>query len=63
MILEIMSQCASWCQIIDIDLKEKIVYANVDLGNGLSDTEVAREKLAENEEDFRKQIQRIIESF
>lgn len=49
--------------IIAIDLKEKIVYADVDLGNGLSDTEVARERLAENEEDFRKQIQRMIESF
>lgn len=49
--------------IIDIDLKEKIVYANVDLGNGLSDTEVARERLAENEDDFREQIQRMIESF
>lgn len=49
--------------IIAIDLKDKIIYADVDLGNGLSDTEVGREKLAENEEDFRKQIQRMIESF
>lgn len=49
--------------IIDIDLKEKIVYADVDLGNGLSDTEVARERLAENEDDFREQIQRMIDAF
>ena len=49
--------------IIAIDLKDKIIYADVDLGNGLSDTEVGRERLAENEEDFRKQIQRMIESF
>ena len=49
--------------IIAIDLKDKIIYADVDLGNGLGNTEVARERLAENEEDFRKQIQRMIESF
>ena len=49
--------------VISIDLKDKIVYADVDLSNGLSDTEVAREKLAENEDDFREQIQRMIESF
>lgn len=49
--------------IISIDLKDKIVYADVDLGNGLADTEVARETLEENEDDFREQIQRMIESF
>ena len=49
--------------IIAIDLKEKIIYADVDLGDGLGNTEVARERLAENEDDFRKQIQRMIESF
>lgn len=49
--------------IITIDLKDEIIYADVDLGDNLSDTEVAREKLAENEEDFRKQIQRMIDAF
>ena len=49
--------------IITIDLKDEIIYADVDLGDSLSDTEVAREKLAENEKDFRKQIQRMIDAF
>ena len=49
--------------IISIDLKDEIIYADVDLGDGLGSTEVAREKLAENEEDFRKQIQRMIDAF
>lgn len=49
--------------VLVINLKEKIIYADVDLGNGLGSTEVARERLAENEDDFRKQIQRMIESF
>ena len=49
--------------ILTINLKELLVYADVDLGNGLDSTEVAREKLAENENDFRKQIQRMIDSF
>jgi hypothetical protein len=49
--------------IIAIDLKDEIIYADVDLGDGLGSTEVAREKLAENEEDFRKQIQRMIDAF
>lgn len=49
--------------VLTIDLKELLVYVDVDLGNGLSSTEVAREKLAENEEDFRKQIQRMINAF
>lgn len=49
--------------ILTIDLKELLVYADVDLGNGLGSTEVAREKLADNEKDFRKQIQRMIDAF
>lgn len=49
--------------ILTIDLKELLVYAEVDLGNGLGDTEVARERLADNEKDFRKQIQRMIDAF
>lgn len=49
--------------ILAIDLKELLVYADVDLGNGLGSTEVAREKLADNEKDFREQIQRMIDAF
>ncbi len=49
--------------VLTIDLKELLVYADVDLGNGLGSTEVAREKLADNEKDFRKQIQRMIDAF
>lgn len=49
--------------ILTIDLKELLVYADVDLGNGLGSTEVARERLADNENDFRKQIQRMIDAF
>lgn len=49
--------------LLTIDLKELLVYADVDLGNGLGSTEVAREKLADNEKDFRKQIQRMINAF
>ena len=48
--------------IIQIDLKDLIIYADVDLG-GLASTEVARERLADNESDFRKQIQRMIQAF
>ena len=48
--------------LITIDLKEEIIYANVDLGNGVVE-DVAREKLADNEKDFRKQIQRMIDAF
>lgn len=48
---------------LTIDLKELLVYADVDLGNGLGATEVARERLADNEKDFRKQIQRMIDAF
>lgn len=49
--------------VLTIDLKELLVYADVDLGNGLGDTEVARERLADNEKDFKKQIQRMIDAF
>ena len=49
--------------VLTIDLKELLVYADVDLGNGLGSTEVAREKLADNEKNFRKQIQRMIDAF
>ena len=49
--------------LLTIDLKELLVYADVDLGNGLGSTEVARERLADNEKDFRKQIQRMIDAF
>lgn len=48
---------------LTIDLKELLIYADVDLGNGLGSTEVARERLADNEKDFRKQIQRMIDAF
>lgn len=47
---------------IVIDLKEEIIYASVDLGNGVAE-DIAREKLADNEKDFRKQIQRMINAF
>lgn len=60
---EILNEYEPILFLVTIDLKEKIIYADVDLGNGLGDTEVAREKLAENENDFRKQIQRMIDSF
>ena len=48
--------------LVAIDLKEEIIYASVDLGNGVVE-DVAREKLADNEKDFRKQIQRMINAF
>ena len=48
--------------LIAIDLKEEIIYASVDLGNGVVE-DVAKEKLADNEKDFRKQIQRMINAF
>ena len=48
--------------LIMVDLKEEIIYASVDLGNGVAE-DVAREKLADNEKDFRKQIQRMINAF
>lgn len=48
--------------LIMVDLKEEIIYASVDLGNGVAE-DIAREKLADNEKDFRKQIQRMINAF
>ena len=48
--------------LIAIDLKEEIIYASVDLGNGVVE-DVAKEKLADNEKDFRNQIQRMINAF
>lgn len=60
---EIINEYEPILFLVTIDLKEKIIYADVDLGNGLGSTEVARERLAENENDFRKQIQRMIDSF
>ena len=48
--------------LIAIDLKEEIIYASVDLGNDIVE-DVAWEKLADNEKDFRKQIQRMINAF
>ena len=48
--------------LIAIDLKEEIIYASVDLGNGVVE-DVAKEKLADNEKDFRKQIQGMINAF
>lgn len=47
---------------IVIDLKEEIIGASIDLGNSVVE-DVAREKLADNEKDFRKQIQRMINAF
>ena len=47
---------------IVIDLKEEIIGASIDLGNSVVE-DVAREKLADNEKDFRKQIQRMIDAF
>ena len=48
--------------LIMVDLKEEIIYASIDLGNGVTE-DIAREKLADNEKDFRKQIQRMINAF
>lgn len=60
---EEINLCEPIILIVAIDLKDKIIYADVDLGNGLGSTEVGREKLADNEKDFRKQIQRMIDCF
>lgn len=49
--------------ILTVDLKEKLMYADVDLGNGLSSTEVARERLPDDEDDFRKAVIRMIKAF
>ena len=59
---DVLYECEPILLLIAIDLKEEIVYASVDLGNGVAE-DVAREKLADNEKDFRKQIQRVINAF
>jgi len=60
---DIISQYDPILLLLTIDLKELLIYSDVDLGNGLGSTEVARERLADNEKDFRKQIQRMIDAF
>ena len=59
---DVLYECEPILLLIAIDLKEEIIYASVDLGNGVVE-DIAREKLADNEEDFRKQIQRMINAF
>ena len=59
---DVLYECEPILLLIAIDLKEEIIYASVDLGNGVVE-DVAREKLAVNEKDFRKQIQRMINAF
>ena len=59
---DVLDECEPILLLIAIDLKEEIIYASVDLGNGVVE-DVAREKLADNEKDFRKQIQRMINAF
>ena len=59
---DVLYECEPILLLIAIDLKEEIIYASVDLGNSVVE-DVAREKLADNEKDFRKQIQRIINAF
>lgn len=60
---EVLNEYDSILFLLTIDLKELLIYADVDLGNGLGSTEIARERLADNEGDFRKQIQRMIGAF
>lgn len=59
---DVLHECEPILLLIMVDLKEEIIYASVDLGNGVAE-DVAREKLADNEKDFRKQIQRMINAF
>ena len=59
---DVLYECEPILLLIAIDLKEEIIYASVDLGNGVVE-DVAKEKLADNEKDFRKQIQRMIDTF
>ena len=58
----VLYECEPILLLIMVDLKEEIIYASVDLGNGVAE-DIAREKLADNEKDFRKQIQRMINAF
>lgn len=59
---DVLYECEPILLFIVIDLKEEIIGASIDLGNSVVE-DVAREKLADNEEDFRKQIQRMIDAF
>ena len=59
---DVLYECEPILLLIAIDLKEEIIYASVDLGNGVVE-DVAKEKLADNEKDFRKQIQGMINAF
>ena len=59
---DVLYECEPILLLIAIDLKEEIIYASVDLGNDIVE-DVAWEKLADNEKDFRKQIQRMINAF
>ena len=59
---DVLYECEPILLFIVIDLKEEIIGASIDLGNSVVE-DVAREKLADNEKDFRKQIQRMINAF
>ena len=59
---DVLYECEPILLFIVIDLKEEIIGASIDLGNSIVE-DVAREKLADNEKDFRKQIQRMIDAF
>ena len=59
---DVLYECEPILLFIVIDLKEEIIGASIDLGNSVVE-DVAREKLADNEKDFRKQIQRMIDAF
>lgn len=60
---DVLSEYEPILLLLSVDLKEKIMYATVDLGNGLSSTEVARERLPDDENSLRKTIDKIIDSF
>lgn len=60
---DVLSEYEPILLLLSVDLKEKIMYATVDLGNGLSYTEVARERLPDDENSLRKTIDKMIDSF
>ena len=60
---DVLSEYEPILLLLSVDLKEKIMYATVDLGNGLSSTEVARERLPDDENSLRKTIDKMIDSF
>lgn len=60
---DVLSEYEPILLVLSVDLKEKIMYATVDLGNGLSSTEVARERLPDDENSLRKTIDKMIDSF